>query len=509
MTFVTRRWVLPFASVATGLGMAQGLEPQGLWGLTLVGLVLSGSLFLATESTDRRRWRRAARVGWCLGFGYFLWGLRWIVEPFQVDAATYGWMAPFALVFMSAGLALFWGVAFGVARAVAPIAGVWALAGCWSLAELARAYVLTGFPWAGLGQAVPLQLFGGLLPWIGAHGLAFAIMAACLPLAVLLRGESLSKLYNALPALLLAGGVTASQNLPPPDEVVLRDETVRLVQPNAPQAEKWHPQKRWVFFDRAVALTAQPDPVDLTVWPETAVPSLLKYADGFVPPMIKAAAGAPILYGIQREAEGAYYNSAVLMGADGASLDIYDKVHLVPFGEYMPLSDLAARFGVFGLAARANAGYAPGAQRRLLDLPVGRALVLICYEGVFGQDIRAVPERADLMVLITNDAWFGDFAGPQQHLRQAQMRAAEQGLPMVRVANTGISALIDPWGRLRESLPLGVAGHIDAQLPEPLPPTLYSRLGDWPVLGLSLLWFCVGAGWSVRRHGKRARVTVG
>ena len=311
------------------------------------------------------------------------------------------------------------------------------------------------------------------------------------------------------PAVVLTASLFVfGRGVPAPEQVELTEETVRLVQPNAPQDEKWLPEKRWVFFERLLEFTAAEGAVDLTVWPETAVPSLLNYADGFVPHMAQASGGKPILYGIQREDAGQYHNSAVLMGAEGQSLDIYDKVHLVPFGEYMPLSDLAARFGVFGLAARAQSGYAPGAERRLLDLPVGRALVLICYEGVFGQDVRAFEERADLMVLITNDAWFGLFAGPQQHLVQAQMRAAEQGLPMVRVANTGISAMIDPWGRLRAQLPLNEAGFVDAALPAPLPETLYARTGDWPVFALSLFCLFCGALPGMRRRNRRP-VTTG
>ena len=442
--------VLPLLAVLTGLCMAQGLAPSGLWGATLVGLGVAGVLFQGSEPEQvggAQAWRRAALLGWCLGLGYFAWGLRWIVEPFQVDADTHGWMAPFALMFMAGGLALFWGAAFGFARAVARRGGLWVLVGAWSLAELARGYVLTGFPWAGLGQAVPLDPFWAVLPWFGAHGLGLALMAAAVPLAGIVRARGWRKGAAIAPALVLgAVSVILGRGVPAPEQVPLTSERVRLVQPNAPQDEKWLPEKRWVFFERLLGFTAAEGAVDLTVWPETAVPSLLNYSDGFAPHMAQAAGEAPILYGVQREEAERYYNSAVLMGADGQSLDIYDKVHLVPFGEYMPLSDLAARFGVFGLAARAQSGYAPGAERRLLDLPVGRALVLICYEGVFGQDVRAFDDRADLMVLITNDAWFGLFAGPQQHLVQAQMRAAEQGLPMVRVANTGISAMIDPLG---------------------------------------------------------------
>jgi apolipoprotein N-acyltransferase len=339
--------------------------------------------------------------------------------------------------------------------------------------------------WFGLGAFGGDRAFGGRDP---RAGLARAVVFA--------------------PAVVLTVSlVVLGRGVPAPEHVEFTDETVRLVQPNAPQNEKWLPEKRWVFFERLLALTAADGEVDLTVWPETAVPSLLNYADEFVQPMVQVSGGGAILYGVQREDAGQYHNSAVLMGAEGQSLDIYDKMHLVPFGEYMPLSDLAARFGVFGLAARAQSGYAPGAERRLLDLPVGRALVLICYEGVFGQDVRDFEDRADLMVLITNDAWFGLAAGPQQHLVQAQMRAAEQGLPMVRVANTGISAMIDPWGRLRVQLPLNEAGFVDAALPAPLPETFYARTGDWYVSVLSCFCVVCGSLYGLSRRNRRGILT--
>ena len=502
---------LPLGAMLAGIMMAQGLAPVGLWGATLLGLVVAGYLFLLSAPSGinmRRPWRRAALFGWCLGFGYFCWGLRWIVEPFQVDVKSHGWMAPFALIFLSGGLALFWGAAFGCARVVSRRGGLWVLVGAWSLGELARGYVLTGFPWAGLGQAVPRDPFWAVLPWIGAHGLGLVLLAATVPLAAAIRAQGWRRAVVFAPAVVLTVSlVVLGRGVPAPEHVEFTDETVRLVQPNAPQNEKWLPEKRWVFFERLLALTAADGEVDLTVWPETAVPSLLNYADEFVQPMVQVSGGGAILYGVQREDAGQYHNSAVLMGAEGQSLDIYDKMHLVPFGEYMPLSDLAARFGVFGLAARAQSGYAPGAERRLLDLPVGRALVLICYEGVFGQDVRDFEDRADLMVLITNDAWFGLAAGPQQHLVQAQMRAAEQGLPMVRVANTGISAMIDPWGRLRVQLPLNEAGFVDAALPAPLPETFYARTGDWYVSLLSCFCVVCGSLSGLRRRNRRGILT--
>ena len=152
------------------------------------------------------------------------------------------------------------------------------------------------------------------------------------------------------------------------------------------------------------------------------------------------------------------------------------------------MGDLAARFGLHGLAASEGNGYSPGPGARLIELPgIGAALPLICYEAVFAQDVRAAPARPRLLMQLTNDAWFGQFSGPFQHLQQARMRAIEQGLPMLRVANTGVSAMNDAKGHVTARLPLGTAGFADAALPPALPPTIYARLGDWPVLVLILM----------------------
>jgi len=235
-----------------------------------------------------------------------------------------------------------------------------------------------------------------------------------------------------------------------------------------------------MFFNRQVDFTAQLPKPDLIVWSETAVPSLLDDAGYAFEVIADAAAGTPVVLGIQREEQGRYYNSLVTLDGTGQMADLYDKHHLVPFGEYMPLAPLFARFNILGLAARADAGYSAGPGPALIDLgPLGKALPLICYEAVFAQDVNGAPSRPDMLLQITNDAWFGINAGPQQHLSQARLRAIEQGLPMIRVANTGISAMIDPAGRIVDSLPLGRAGFLDVPLPAPLAPTLYSRTGDW------------------------------
>ncbi|MCG7626889.1 apolipoprotein N-acyltransferase [Epibacterium sp. MM17-32] len=505
------RAVRPVAALmpafVAGAILAQGLAPvAAVWAapLALLGVAL---LYLHAGAARRSGW-----IGWLFGCGYFGFGLSWILEPFQVDAATYGWMAPFALALLASGLSLFWAVAFwGAARLGRGDWRMFTLIGCWSLAELARAYVLTGFPWAGMAQlAMPGELALRAVPWVGSHGFAILLLLCVLPLVLVLRRPVVAL---APPLVVICAVAWMPDGRQFGGRLPLTEQTVRLVQPNAPQSEKWMPEKRWTFVQRMLEFTAAPvsnglaagGRPDLVIWPETAIPTLQNYIADLRPALVEAAGGAELIYGIQRQENGRYMNSAVVMSAEGEALDIYDKMHLVPFGEYMPLPALWERFGVFGLASRVRGGYAPGTQRRLLDTTAGRALPLICYEAVFAQDVNAAPDRPDYLVLITNDAWFGSYSGPYQHLVQAQLRAAEQGLPMVRAANTGISAIIGPYGQIRDSLALDTAGYLDARLPAALPATVYSRSGDWPALVLALLLTGVAA---LPRLGMKRRQTL-
>jgi apolipoprotein N-acyltransferase len=479
---------LPVLVLAFGFGalMSLALAPNHMLWTVPIALAVIGAFALRAQTS----WS-GAMLGWAFGLGYFAFGLSWIVEPFQVDAQRHAWMAPFALVFLAGGLALFWGAAFaGAVRWSRGAARVALLIAFWSLAEFARAYLLTGFPWAAFGQFWIDTPAAQLLPWIGPQGLAVLTLAAFLPLALLRSSPARAVLPGGALVALVA-------LLPSPPEVELTDHRVRLVQPNAPQHQKWHPDLRWDFVRRAMGFNAQGPRPDMIIWPETAVPQLLNYAEDTLEAILEQAPGVPLLLGIQREEGGAYFNSAALISADGSAGQVYDKAHLVPFGEYVPFGDLMARFGFHGLASQAGAGYAAGPGARLMDLPIGKALPLICYEAVFPQDVNAAPDRPDMLVQITNDAWFGTRSGPYQHLVQARMRAAEQGLPMLRAANTGISGVIDPYGRLGPSLPLGEAGYVDVILPAALPATPYSGTGDWPVLILLLGL----AGAALRRGG--------
>ena len=265
--------------------------------------------------------------------------------------------------------------------------------------------------------------------------------------------------------------------------------TVRLVQPNAPQHEKWQADKIQGFFDRQILFSqAGETRPDLIVWPETAVPVMLNTAAPTLEVISAAAGGVPVIVGLQRYDGPRFYNSLALVEAGGTVAAVYDKHHLVPFGEYVPFGDWLGKIGIHGLAAQEGQGYSSGPGAQVIDIGgLGRALPLICYEGVFPQDVHAAPVRPDFMLLITNDAWFGRVSGPYQHLAQARLRSAEQGLPMIRVANTGVSAMIDATGQITARIPMGRAGWRDAPLPPPLPPTIYARTGDLAMLVLLIL----------------------
>ncbi|WP_278044288.1 apolipoprotein N-acyltransferase [Pseudaestuariivita atlantica] len=463
----------PLWAAGAGAVAALGQSPFDLWPAMLAGLVVLFALLRGVTSP-----RRAALVTWAFGTGYFLVALHWVFEPFLVDAARHAWMAPFAVVFLSAGLALFWvAAAWGAARLGG---GVLTTALALGLAEMARGYLLTGFPWAMPGYAWLDTPVASSVTIVGSYGVTALTFVACALVARALpwQGAMRSAVPPVVAVAVLASPVTWAPGAAP--TAGADAPIIRLVQPNAPQADKWDPNRAQFYFDRHIALStgAGPEP-DLIVWSETALPMLLDHAGIAFDIMAERAPGVPYLVGVQRRDDAErYYNSAVLM-QDGQTQALYDKHHLVPFGEYMPLQSLASDLGMEGLAAVLG-GYTPGPGPRLIDLGFATALPLICYEVVFPQYFHAT-ERPDVLIQLTNDAWFGSFSGPYQHLAQARMRSLEHGLPMIRVANTGVSAVIDARGEVLGQIPLDTHGALDAALPPALPATLYARMGDLPV----------------------------
>lgn len=471
-----------FAAIYGGLGIlaAAGQAPLGWWPVSLLALV---GLFLLLPL--HRGSRALAGCMWLAGTGYFGASLFWIIEPFFIEPEIHGWMAPFALVLMAGGMALFWGLAGALAawvthgrmRLIALAAGLVAL-------ELLRGWVFTGFPWAMLGHGFIGTPVMQLAAFTGAGGLSLLlVLAAVLPVlgqTITARAAGASVTITALAAVWVWG---AAQTALPPD----RDATIRLAQPNAPQDEKWLNENMYLFFNRLLYQTTYPadTPPDLVLWPETSVPFLLEYPGDALEMMAGAAAvhgpDTRIGFGVQRIEANRYFNSLAILSTDTQITDIYDKHHLVPFGEYIPFSEWLMGTPIGGLAGQALRGYSPGPGPALLDLgQLGVALPLICYESIFPRHLRT-EERPDWVLQVTNDAWFGELTGPFQHLAQARLRAVEQGLPVLRVANTGVSAFIDARGGVAAELGLGVTGFLDGPLPGALPPTVYSHYGDWPV----------------------------
>ncbi len=424
-------------------------------------------------------------IGWGAGAGYFGLSMIWIVEPFLVDAPRYGWMAPFALLLMAGGLAGFWGLGFALAQRWMRGNG-WdalVLAGCWTGVEVLRSVIFTGFPWA-------LQVYGWVdtpviqgAALIGVHGLGFVLVLA-LALLADRRGWPVAVL------LILAMVGYGSWRLTAP--VAMRDYTVRLVQPNAEQRLKWNPDYIEGFYTAQLDLSAAGhDRPDVVIWPEAAI-AYLPEIHPLIRLQIAEFAKAPVILGARRFPNGKAFNSLFLLNENGQIDGVYDKYHLVPFGEYMPFQALARQWGLTGLADEMGRGMDFGSGPKLLgNDTVPPFLPMICYEAIFPQGLFVEP-RPEWLVQITNDAWFGGWSGPYQHLAQTRVRAIEQGLPLARAANTGVSAMIDPYGRITAQIPLGQRGYVDAPLPVPLAPTVLAKTGQWP--GLVVMALLLGLG---------------
>ncbi|MDO9640040.1 MAG: apolipoprotein N-acyltransferase [Pseudotabrizicola sp.] len=473
-----------------GVAVALGQAPLSAWYLAFPALVWALVRMARPASAAGAAW-----AGLLVGAGYFGASLNWIVSPFLIDPVVYGWMAPFAVVLMAFGFGLFWAAAAALASRF-PIRPL-ALAATLGVVELLRGYILTGFPWALVGHMWHDWPVVQTVSLWGATGLTVVTLAlAALPLLHRWWGAGVAA------AMVLVGTGFGLWHLNQPEPAV-RAASLRLVQPNAEQHLKWDPDQARMLFQRQLEFTRAATPADLTIWPETAVPYLLEYSPEVAPIITDASGGNRVAIGIQRVEGDRGWNSLRVLEGDGQVSATYDKFHLVPFGEYMPMGDLMQDwFGIGAFAAQVGNGYSAGTGPQVIDLggALGKVLPLICYEAVFPQIARSAPERPDWMLQITNDAWFGTLTGPFQHFEQARLRAIEQGLPLIRVANTGVTAVIDARGRVVQSLPFGTAGYLDVPLvPGALAMTPYARWGDaFAILGLIAL-----IGVSFLRRGPR------
>lgn len=482
------RWQRFGLSFLAGTLMTVGHPPVGLPWAMFIALPL-----LVMLTAHAPTGRAAAWIGWGAGFGYFTTGLHWIIHPFMVRAedaealAYAGWVAGgfAAVAALSAALSLFWLLAFWAAKRAWPqdvFAGAGVLAIAWTVAEFARGNILTGFPWALPGYVWVDTPAMQAAAWIGSYGMtALTLWLCAMPVVALIVRPR----WVAGAALAACIGIWVAGSLRPPNTPQWTDEspTVRLVQPNAPQHLKWKPGYYQAFFERALDATGadpHPDlgPPDIVIWPEAVINLIPEDQPEVVQQVAEAAGDATVLLGIthgRRGAERLHWTNALLpILPDGSLGPRYDKHHLVPFGEYLPFESVLSAFGLSQFAAIGGFDRGEGPRTIKIDgLPSFSPL--ICYEAIFPHEVVGA-ERPEWLVQPTNDAWFGSYAGPQQHYAQAKIRAIEQGLPMVRAANTGISAVADSYGREVASIGLHNYSYIDAKLPNAVSPTPYSRL---------------------------------
>jgi apolipoprotein N-acyltransferase len=512
-----RRIAVAFGAGALG---ALAMPPFGLFPALVVSLGVA--VWLIDGAATGRHARRgavfaSALIGWAWGFGYLTAGLWWLGSAFLVEAEEFLWALPLGVLGLPAVLALFYAAGFALARllwtrgAARLVALAVGLAAC----EWLRGHLFTGFPWNTLGMALGQNLWlmqGASV--VGLYGLTLLAVAVAAAPATLAVSETKAGRYapSALAALaLLALAAFGAARVPAAPSPHVAGVRLRLVQPNLNQDAKFRPENRQDILDRYLELSDRASAPDRTgiadvthvIWPESAFPFLIqrdpealaRIAAAF-PPGKQLITGAARAEATEGEARPRFFNSILTVAAGPKLGDTYDKVHLVPFGEYLP-GPLDATLRALRIRQLVSipGGFTAGdrARQRIMSVPgLPPVAATICYEAIFpgaivpGATLSGPPAVPGLILNLTNDAWFGDTPGPRQHFAQARLRAVEEGLPLVRDANTGISGVVDAYGRITASLPLGVEGILDANLPARITGrTIYAQFGDVP---FALLW---------------------
>jgi apolipoprotein N-acyltransferase len=518
-----RRRAIAFVSGAAG---ALALPPLSLFPLIAVPLTIA--VWLIDGAQERGSGRpisgslsSAFGAGWWMGFGYFLAGLWWVGSALLVEADKFAWALPLAVVALPAALAVFPGAGFVLARLLwssGPLR-VFALAFGLGVAEWARGLLFTGFPWNDLGMALGVNLtLAQTASLVGLHGLTFLTIAIFAAPATLWRvSESRLNLTPTIVAALALAAIAAfgAFRLAAPPSAMQPGVKLRLIQPDIGQDDaSFSPENSQAILRRYFDLSeraASPDrsgvrDVTHLIWPESAFPFILSRDAQALSDIVDFLRdGATLITGAARREDGdgppRYFNSIEIVGRNGLSAQRYDKQHLVPFGEYVPFASLLERTHIAQMVDIPG-GFEPGSGRRILHIPgLPDAMPLICYEAIFPielGDLVSRAERPGWLLNVTDDAWFGLTPGPYQHFAQARLRAIELGLPLVRDANTGISAVLDGLGREIAVAPLGAQGVVDAELPVALAPTLQSRLGSVGAMLIGLA-FLAAALWGKGR----------
>lgn len=497
-----RGWKRYGLAILLGAIAALSMPPLNLWPLLFVTIPL---FLVMLEGLTKASYRAAFGLGWGLGFGYFVVAFHWIGFAFLVDAETYLWMMPFMVGGLAACMAIYWGLAalavhlMGL-RGVSLVIGFAALL---AIMENLRGRLFTGFPWAAPGLAA--DGMGALAQGTSLVGMTgftlLLVLWAGLPLALARRQKPAiaAMILLLLPALYGYGTWRLSMAA----VTLVPGVALRIVQPNISQDDKWRSDNTRPIFDKYLSMSAAASAVhpngiaSIThvIWPESAVPFLIDQSDVAKRELTGLLAGkASLITGAIRrddamtgpDGETAIHNSIITFDGMANVVSRYDKWRLVPGGEFLPFEWLLEPLG-FRRVVTVPGSFVAGPGPVSLAVPgAPLAGMLVCYEAIFPHELVDPKQRPAWLLNVTNDGWFGSSTGPYQHLAQARLRAIEQGLPLVRAANTGISVVFDPYGRALQVLPLGVEGVIDSGLPSALPATVYGRFGDYMLLGLVL-----------------------
>ncbi len=494
------RYLLLF--VSGGLS-ALAMAPVNFWPVLLLTVPV---LIRLTEAAGSKK--RAFFTGWAWGAGYFIFGLYWVTNALFVAIGQWLWLVPLSLVVGPGVLGIFTAlvalVAYMTGRRGVGFALVFAT--LWAGCEWLRGHVLTGFPWnlPGYAWAETEPVFQSAALF-GLYGLTLlTLLLAALPAVLLSRDGRVARrvaavvIISVFAAVPVWGGLRLSQAT----HELNGDTVIRLVQPNIAQKDKWKAENQLPHFRKLIAMSADGDgykKVTHVIWPETAVTFPLEYEKGAVEMIANIVPeGGLLMTGNTRMVDRNdgtdidFMNSIVAIDSDGRIAATADKFHLVPFGEYVPFRDWIELSSVSGLID-GTGDFTAGDGPLTVDVEGTPPFTpLICYEVIFPAAVTGAQDRPEWLVNVTNDAWYGNSAGPHQHLATARGRAVEEGLPVARATNTGISAVIDPYGKVIARLGLMKEGVVDAALPAPLPITLYGRYGDLPFFVAVIILFAAG-----------------
>ena len=518
-----KRFPLSLAALGAGLASAFAFQPAGWWPLMILAIAMLCELVARAGSL-----KKALLIGWLFGLGQFVIGLNWIATAFTFQAKmppSLGWVA---VVLLSLYLAIYPAMAAGLAWRFGEkkrLALVMALTGGWAITEWLRATMFTGFSWNPVGVTLVDTPLINVSRWIGTYGLSallvviagnswLALRQDWKPLAVTLATAFLLWALPAPPG--QASSADSQVRIDDPGGTVLM-RPIRIVQPKIGQQDKWRPGFEEEAYPRLYSLTMKGPRITprLIFWPEAAVTEPLEDGRQGAEPYAEAerlratralqaddvllTGGLGFTSSDGQTIDGAT-NSVYVMQQIGQIRGRYDKAHLVPYGEYLPMRPLLSAIGLSRLAP-GDIDFADGPGPRTIQLPGdwGKVGFQLCYEIIFSGQVVDRNNRPDFIFNPSNDAWFGRW-GPPQHLAQARLRAAEEGLPVIRSTPTGISALIDSHGRLLQSIPWQSAGVIDATLPNPLAPTLFARLGN--LISLTLGFLLLAAAIALNRRAR-------